>query len=299
VRPLRLPPGAQVIGVGGATLGGAGKTPLVLALARAFPNAMVVASGYRARGPAHAVKCCESANRVGDEALWLARELSPGRVFVGPRREQALALAARRGSVVIADALLQARPARVHTALLVVDGARPFGAERCPPAGDLRARRQRLLDATDAVVVVGEPSASIPPWLPTFRARAVLDGARCSGGPGWSVAELRGLRLGLALAIARPERVLASLRAVGIEPVALSLSADHGRPRAVPAAVDGWLTTAKCATKLGHTLGGAPVWPLLHRLVPEPGLLSWLRLRLGPMPVLAQPADDHSARLSS
>src|SRR4051812_11551403 len=35
-RPLRLPEGARVVGVGGATLGGAGKTPVAIALARAL-----------------------------------------------------------------------------------------------------------------------------------------------------------------------------------------------------------------------------------------------------------------------
>src|SRR5262245_28436429 len=52
-RPLRFPDGARVIGVGGAVLGGAGKTPVAVALARAFAEhgdrPALVGHAYRAR----------------------------------------------------------------------------------------------------------------------------------------------------------------------------------------------------------------------------------------------------------
>jgi hypothetical protein len=54
----------------------------------------------------------------------------------------------------------------------------------------------------------------------------------------------------------------------GIHPARVELASDHAVPRAParPGGVDGWLTTAKCATKLGRAFAGAPVWTLAHRV---------------------------------
>src|SRR5688572_17568189 len=72
VRPLELPERARVIGIGGATLGGSEKTPLVLAFAerlRDEARVVVVASGYRAR-VTRRVRPDDAVRDVGDEALW-------------------------------------------------------------------------------------------------------------------------------------------------------------------------------------------------------------------------------------
>jgi tetraacyldisaccharide-1-P 4'-kinase len=53
VRPLAIPPGVQVIGVGGATLGGSGKTPTV------SPSAELAATRQVAVGPARIGRVCE------------------------------------------------------------------------------------------------------------------------------------------------------------------------------------------------------------------------------------------------
>ncbi|MBI3202908.1 MAG: tetraacyldisaccharide 4'-kinase [Myxococcales bacterium] len=272
VRPVSLPSGVHVIGVGGATLGGSGKTPVVLALARALsPRVAVVATPYGAAlGSARRVRADDRVEVVGDEALWLARALGDVPVIVGKNRSEAIALAATHAPCVIVDGLLQARPVRVGCSLLVLDADAPWGAERCPPAGDLRAGRQRVLAAADAVVTTGRVGAPIP----VFQFDTGVDGAIGPGGERVSLGSLGGLRLGLVLAIARPERVLGQLSALGICPAVVELHADHARipPRRAP--VDAWVTSAKCATKLGSHRGGVPVWVLEHRVVLPSGLVA-------------------------
>jgi tetraacyldisaccharide 4'-kinase len=270
VRPFELPPGARVIGVGGATLGGSGKTPVTLELARrlAPDGVAVVASNYRSRvGAARVVSASDPVELVGDEAALLARALAPigVAVVVGRVRDEAALLAARHAPTVIVDALLQTRPRRLGCSILVVDGERPWGSGACPPAGDLRARREALLAAADVVLALrpsGPAAALEPGWL---TATSEIIGATAPDG---RAVELPGRTLGVVLAIARPERVLRSLAALGITPSAQRLFVDHARP--VPARrrarVDAWLTTAKCATKLGAAFEGAPVWTLRHAI---------------------------------
>ncbi|MCA9593015.1 MAG: tetraacyldisaccharide 4'-kinase [Myxococcales bacterium] len=277
-RHLLLPEKTAVVGVGGATLGGSGKTPLCLALARALSQdglrVAVVASGYRSRaGRARRVLASDAVEDVGDDALWLARALDGAGVpvAVAKRRQAAIDLVAPQVDVVLVDALLQTRPKRLALSLLVVDGTNPFGSGRCPPAGDLRAGKRELLSACDAVVSVGAPSEALS--KPCYVVEAELVGATGAGGERWTLAELRGLRLGVALAVARPERVLRSLDRAGIMPHTVHRAADHDRPRPVAAPVEGWLVTPKCATKLGERLQGAPVFTLDWRLRPPASLL--------------------------
>jgi tetraacyldisaccharide 4'-kinase len=279
VRPVRLPAAGRVVGIGGAVLGGSYKTPLVIGLARALVGRVrlaVVASGYatRAGGPV-LVRPCLPVRLVGDEAALVGRALGPLGipVAVGRRRPEAIRAVASDGTLVLVDGLLQSRPRRVHRSLLVLDAAAPWGAGHCPPVGDLRAERNRLLEAADAVVLVGEesgPAGLDCGSMPIFRVPSEVRGALTPDGTPVGLAALRRARLGLWLAVARPDRILRSLQAVGVRPWVVSLEADHAPPpRGGPSGtdrVDAWLTSAKCATKLGPSLGGAPVWVIDHQL---------------------------------
>jgi tetraacyldisaccharide 4'-kinase len=303
VRPVRLPATGRVVAIGGATLGGSYKTPLVVALTRALVGhggLAVVASGYAARlaGPL-LVRRDLPAQAVGDEAALLGRALEPLGipVVVGRRRSDAIRAAAaeatrvaneatrvaNEGSLVLVDGLLQARPRRVHRSLLVLDADAPWGSGSCPPVGDLRARRDRLLWAADAVVLVG--GQATPPELdlgemPVFRVRSRVHGAQAPDGTSVGLGTLRRARLGLWLAVARPNRILRSLAAAGVRPRVVSLEADHAHPalgsRLRDDRVDAWLTSAKCATKLGSRLGRAPVWVIDHRLEVDRALADFV-----------------------
>lgn len=295
-RPLHLPAGLRVIGVGGAVLGGAGKTPVAIALARELArlgeNVALVSHAYRASpGRARRVRIADEPCEVGDDALASARLLDPDHVPVisGPSRSASLELARSLGaSIAVVDGLLQASPVPLTDSILVLDALAPWGSARCPPLGDLRAPREALLLAADHVAVV---TPSIPEargldktnkTLPhgAIRLPSSIAGARGAAGRSIDLAALKHLRAGLILAIARPDRIRRALEDCGIEPAIRVELADHAAltpaelDRARPPArgsPDIWLTTARCATKLPPELWGAPVLALDHRV--EVGLL--------------------------
>jgi len=294
-RPLAVPDGARVIGVGGATLGGSGKTPLVGALARALASRVgvaVVAHGHRARERrSREVRADDDVRAVGDDALALCRELRdlPVPVFGGRARSESVRAAARTASWIVVDGLLQARPERLFASLLVLDGGRPFGAARCPPRGDLRASLRALGAACD-VALVGpgaadelEIRAALGRRVPVLRFSVESRGAVTPEGRMVSFTELAATRVGVVLAVARPERVLDGLRARGISPEVVVVAADHDTPGAprVARPPDAWLTTAKCATKLGDRFAGAPVWVVEQKPLLPAELGSFLGVALG------------------
>lgn len=272
-RPLRLPEGVRVIGIGGAVLGGAGKTPLAIALARALADRgerpAFIGHAYRARpaGP-RVVEPDDPVTEVGDDALSAARALagSGAVVIVAPKRQIAFDFAASRGHrVLVADGLLQTAPRRLHAAVLTVDATAPWGAGACPPAGDLRAPVPALLAAADHVAAIVPEGAALAPDLARLGAIPVPNRVD-------DLADLTDRRVGLIVAVARPGRILEALDAAGVRPAEVVALGDHAAPsprdlrRAAAARVDVWLTTARCATKLPPRLGSAPVRPLAHRL---------------------------------
>jgi tetraacyldisaccharide 4'-kinase len=158
---LRVPSGARAIGIGGATLGGSGKTPLAIAcareLARAGERVALVGHAYRASpGVARVVAPDDTLRAVGDEALVAARELRHDRgavVVVGPSREAAIAHAATLADVLVLDGVTQTVPRRLDLALLAVDPDEPWGrAAATPPRGDLRAPIATLLSGRSSSI---------------------------------------------------------------------------------------------------------------------------------------------------
>jgi len=150
---------------------------------------------------------------------------------------------------------------------------------RCPPAGDLRARPERLLEAADVSVLVGNPPLEDDLPERTYRVRTALFGAETADGERMSIDRLRAMRLGLVLGVARPERILEALSENGIEPCTTRLYADHSPMTQIgetysPRPPEAWLTTAKCATKLAERLAGAAVLTLDHRLSVPDALLE-------------------------
>jgi tetraacyldisaccharide 4'-kinase len=277
VRRLALPRGARIVAVGGATLGGSGKTPLAIACARELAKqgarVALVGHAYRAR-PRHArvVRPDDSLDEVGDEALLAARALDAMgiAVVVAPSRALAIAHAARHADVLVLDGVLQTAPERASLSLLAVDAEEPWGrAAAVPPRGDLRAPVAALRSVSDLVVPVGEDSAD---------ARVVSRGAYF-GDRFLSWEALRTLRLGLACALGRPERVRRFLERHGIALVATAFARDHGpiplrmlRPR--HGVVDVWLATPKCALHVDSTR--APLAIVDHELVCSAALAARL-----------------------
>ncbi len=250
-RPLTWPATVRVVTVGGATLGGSGKTPLAIACARelaAHGRVAFIAHGYRARtGEPRVVRPDDHVADVGDEALVAARSLG-GRVpvVVAAARQAAVDHASRFADVLVLDGLLQTSPRRASLSLLALDPECPWGgasagsgAGRVPPRGDLRAPIASLVDACDRVVPVESRSRG------AYRGGHLLD---------WPT--LSSLRLGLFVALARPRRVVGTLARQGITPAHVVALGDHAVPprdlarRLEALGCDLWLASAKCATRL-------------------------------------------------
>jgi tetraacyldisaccharide 4'-kinase len=254
--------GVRVIAVGGATLGGSGKTPLAIACARAIAQTgarvVLIAHGYRARpGAARLVRPEDRLADVGDEAIAAARALAGvARVVVAPARQAALEHAAALADVVVLDGVLQTRPRCAALSLLALDGESPWGAGEVVPRGDLRAPPAALLAACDGAVVLtdrldGRGGQREAAWTGIVDSR----GAFSSGGlVPWT--SLAGFRVGLFAALARPRRLLAFLARRGVVPSAVHCLPDHGDPAAAlrlqssHPSVELWIASPKCALHL-------------------------------------------------
>lgn len=149
--------GLPVVVVGNITVGGAGKTPLVIALAEALVargrKPGIVSRGHGGcEQRAREVRLSDDPAVVGDEPLLLAATGCP--VWIGRDR-----LAAARGlreahpacDVVLSDDGLQHYRLARDVEIAVVDGARGLGNGLLLPAGPLREPASRL-DDVDAVV---------------------------------------------------------------------------------------------------------------------------------------------------
>ena len=153
--------GLPVIVVGNLSVGGSGKTPLVLRIVEILKEQGwkpgVVSRGYggKAQAPREATIASDPAE-VGDEPMLLARR-SGCPVWVAPDRPAACrALRAQHPEcdVIVSDDGLQHYPMRRALEICVLD-ERALGNGFLLPAGPLREPRARLR-SVDAVVVHGE-----------------------------------------------------------------------------------------------------------------------------------------------
>ena len=154
--------GCPVVVVGNLSVGGTGKTPLVIAIARLLARhglrVGVVCRGYRgsaSRWPRQ-VRSDSDPLRVGDEAVLVARRTG-GPVAAGPNRIAAARILVRRSKcdVILSDDGLQHLRLARDVEIVVVDGLRRHGNGRCLPAGPLREPLGRLA-SVDLVVVNGD-----------------------------------------------------------------------------------------------------------------------------------------------
>jgi tetraacyldisaccharide 4'-kinase len=140
-----------VIVVGNITVGGTGKTPLVIWIARKLEEygfkPGIVARGYRgaARSWPQQVRADSDPVAVGDEALVLARRTGLP-VAVGPQRSADIAALLKHAGVdiIVCDDGLQHYALARDVEIAVLDGVRRYGNGACLPAGPLREPAARL-----------------------------------------------------------------------------------------------------------------------------------------------------------
>lgn len=162
-----------VIVVGNITVGGSGKTPLTIALAKSLQSQGlhpgIVSRGYARQGDEITyVDGSSNAREAGDEPLLLAVNTQCP-VFVGADRVAAAKALLKNNpecDVIISDDGLQHYRLSRQFEIAVVDGERGFGNQWMLPAGPLREPVNRL-SAVDALVVnsgIGTQLSVLSQW---------------------------------------------------------------------------------------------------------------------------------------
>lgn len=307
-RQRRLP--RPVVSVGNLHWGGAGKTPLVAALAAHLRDrelaAAVLSRGYARRG--RGVQVVSNwregpllpPSRAGDEPVLLAGALPGVAVVVGADRHQAgLAALARLEPApdlfLLDDGFSHLRLAR-DLDLLAFPAADPLGGGRLPPSGRLREPLAAAARADAALLtgrgVDGEAVGRLRAALaaagfggPVFAAPTEAGEPRFAGGGRLAP----GARVLLVSAIARPGGFRAAAGESGCEIAGeITFPDHHAYPEASleriavafrAAGAQALLTTAKDRVKLlGRT--DLPLAELPIRARPEADFWSWLDERL-------------------
>lgn len=287
VKPERLP--VPVISVGNLTVGGTGKTPVTMHLARLLKKMgrrpAVVSRGYggTAKGPAvvsDGEKTLLTPAEAGDEPVLMARSLPGVPVVVSARRAEGGRLAFERFSsdVLILDDGFQHIGLARDLDILLVDGRRGFGNGYLVPRGVLR-EPARHAGRADLVLVKdggafgsggGPKGVDLPAAAFEYRPGELVE---LGSGEKTPASGLRGRRVTALSAIAEPGSFASVLTGLGAE-VAVELAyPDHHAyspedVKDIGAASEGTdliVTTEKDAVKLallGPSLEGLPIFTL-------------------------------------
>jgi len=309
VRPKRV--AAKVVSVGNITLGGTGKTPAVIHLAKRYRAAgervaiLIRGHGGEKLTGVNVVhdgfERLLSVAQVGDEAVLLAERLGDVPVLAGKDRRLTANEAVKTygATVILLDDAFQYRRLAIDTHIVLLDATSPFGNERLFPAGTLRDPPSYLKRADQLWLSrLDHPDASAPepltnrlstiaPNVPVFRAHHTP--ARLwqfMGGADLPLAALSGQRaMGLA-GIGNPGAFWATLRSLGVDDLIEAPFPDHhfyqqddiaGAVRlAQERGASAVVTTEKDAVRLELWPAGAPpLWVLGIELMfsgPEPPL---------------------------
>jgi len=214
--------GLQIVSVGNLTVGGSGKTPLVIFLARwalaAGQQVAVLSRGYGrvSREPLDFdVASLPDEARASDEPRLIARRAPGARVFLDADRVAAARRARAAGCTVaiLDDGFQHRRLARDVDVAIEVPTASPW-VMPLGPGRELVSGRRR------ASVVWNGQGAADP------QGRLIVTGVR---DPSGAPVELRGARVVALTGIARPQRFLQTLEALGATVVRHERFADHHR----------------------------------------------------------------------
>jgi len=243
-REVRDRPACPTIVVGNVTVGGTGKTPVVMALVEALRGAGytpgVISRGFGVKVGIEPVDLAEAEepSGCGDEP-WLIHRRTGVPVVVHPHRRQAAdQLRARypEVDVIVSDDGLQHHRLPRTLEWVVVDGRRGLGNGWCLPAGPLR-ESPGVLDAVDAVLVNGGDPAEVLPdrassgWRIDFAPEGLVD---AFDGRELPVGGLAGQAVLAVAGIGNPDRFFAMLEAHGARIARRALD-DHAAPTSAQA----------------------------------------------------------------
>lgn len=215
-----------VVCVGNFVTGGAGKTPVALALADWFavrgrtPHFLTRGYGGRLAGPVRVEAGRHHAGDVGDEALLLAGKAP---TWVSRDRPAGASAAVEAGAdLIIMDDGFQNPTLFKDICVVVVDGAYGIGNGRPLPAGPLREPIESGLARADIIVLLGPHDGTFAASLPPET--ELIEGALT---PVFGTPSFRGRRVIAFAGIGRPEKFFDTVAGLGCEVLATKAFPDH------------------------------------------------------------------------
>ncbi|MBI5178912.1 MAG: tetraacyldisaccharide 4'-kinase [Nitrospinae bacterium] len=242
--------GIQVISIGNLSVGGTGKTPVTIRVAKMIgEKCAVVSRGYGRRSNEPVQVVADGANiladypSAADEALLCAMELKNVPVICAPRRTDGIRAAKERfgARTVILDDAFSHLAAHRDKNILLVDALDPFGGGHLLPAGKLR---EPLSSAKRAEAVIITRANHVPPGrlddireliapllrtgTPVFPCDIAPDGILAPSGERLAAREfLRGKSVRLLSGIASPWQFEESVTELGAKVLSHDRFADH------------------------------------------------------------------------
>jgi tetraacyldisaccharide 4'-kinase len=223
-----------VVSVGNLTLGGTGKTPLVIALAEGLRNhgfhPVILSRGYGriSRGVLVVGSHDSGWEQWGDEPLLMKQRLGNVPVVVGANRYAAGMLAERKqfGNVFILDDGFQHRRLHRDVDIVTVDPVEWAAGEVLLPAGRWREPKAAIGRAHAACVqdIAGAISPHLP--IPSFMVRTEIQGIYRDDSP-VPTDHFKNRAVVAFAGIAKPERFFSALESIGIHPKERRRFRDH------------------------------------------------------------------------
>jgi tetraacyldisaccharide 4'-kinase len=307
----------RVISIGNLTVGGTGKTPVVIALASALRErgrrVGVVSRGYKRRGAEAIVEVSDGRSvrgdpgETGDEPLLIAQRCTGVPVAVGADRPSVGRHLIERYHIdtLIMDDGYQHLALRRDTNILVLDAGVPFGNGYLLPRGRLREPLSAMARATAVLVTRASPGGRLdelkaavrsaapaaPIWVTDFAPSAVVQvGDSTSVEP----SVLKGERVLAVSGIGQPESFRQLLAAAGATVAEHCVFPDHHaysredvqriRQVAERAGAGRIVTTEKDAVKLAQfdevAKQDVPIWAVRIELTWREGFDEWTRVVL-------------------
>ena len=247
-RSYRLP--CKVISVGNITVGGTGKTPLIIMLARMLREEgyrpAVLCRGYRgeSRSPVNVVSdgtaLLMTPRDAGDEPVLIARNLGHIPVITGRKRYLTgrQAIEEFGADLLLLDDAFQHRRVRRDIDILLLDSVKPFGNGFMLPRGILREPVTSMKRATLIVETGSRKEGTTPPAQflrtghhppqPLYRGHhAPRDLVKGTSGESLPLDRIRGKSLCLFSGIAEPERFRTTVASLGGEILEYVTFPDH------------------------------------------------------------------------
>lgn len=277
-----------VIVVGNITVGGTGKTPLILWLIEQCQaqglRVGVVSRGYGARPPSFpwTVRATDLAEQAGDEPLLIVQR-SGVPLVIAPERAQAVQqlLAEHTVDLVLSDDGLQHYGLARDLELVLIDAARGLGNQRCLPMGPLREPVERL-QSVDAVLCNGAQHDSDNGFAMQLQPTELVH-VRSGRREALNYFPKQ-QKMHAVAGIGNPQRFFKTLEGLNWQPIAHAF-ADHAEfaPQDLQFADDlPILMTEKDAVKC-RAFAADNCWYLQVAAQPSPAFASWFAQRLQPL----------------